>query len=324
MRLPVVAFFYHTVSDSPLPHVAPLYPVKSTAQFEQDLAYLKRNFNIVGHDDLVAAFEHGKSLPPRAATVSFDDGLAGCFSMVRPLLLKHGVPCTFFLIRDVVGNRALMSRNKAALCLSRLQEPQVDADAAVAAVGRACGRRLSTQGALRRWVWSLGYDDDDAIDRVCEALAVDVDAFLQASRPYMTTDEILKLHAEGFTIGAHSVSHPQLARLPWERARAQIVDSAKSVRSLTGKARVPFAFPFNGIDLPRRRLADLRSEAGSIDLMYDTNNLMNDADFIVNRICSDTPARAAVRQSNLPAVLFRARALEPVRAAKRWLAGRPH
>ena len=115
MARPVAAFFYHTVSDDSLPHVTPLYRCKSVREFEQDLVYLKQNFTLVGHEELVAARERGRALPARAATISFDDGFAGCFSAVRPLLLKHRIPCTFFLIRDVVGNASLMYRNKVAL-----------------------------------------------------------------------------------------------------------------------------------------------------------------------------------------------------------------
>ncbi len=320
----VVAFFYHTVSDCPLPHITPLYSCKSAADFECDLVYLKERFTLVGHDELAAARQGRKRLPPRAAALSFDDGFAGCFSIVRPLLLKHGIPCTFFIVRDMVDNHALMHRNKVALCLSRLDLPAADERADLAAVAESCGRRFTARSELRKWASQLDFGERDRIDRLCEALNVDIDAFLRQSRPYMTTDQIRKLHADGFTIGAHSLNHPQLARLPWELARAQIVDSCEFVRTLTGRPRVPFAFPFNGIDLPRRRLAELHAEAGVVDLMYDTNYFMKDADFIVNRVWCDTPKDESPPESNLPGILRRARALEPLRALKRRFSGRPH
>jgi peptidoglycan/xylan/chitin deacetylase (PgdA/CDA1 family) len=323
MAQPLVAFFYHTVSDSSLPHVTPLYPCKSPDQLERDLVYLKGNFTLVGHEELVAACDGRKPLPPRAASISFDDGFAGCFSLVRPLLLKHRIPCTFFLIRDVVGNHSLMYRNTVALCLSQL-ETWPSENEVLDAVARKVGRRFATRRALRGWIRRLGFDDDRLIGLVCEALNVDVDAYLRERHPYVTTEEVLRLHADGFTIGAHSVSHPQLGAMPWDCAQAQIVDSCDYIRNLTGKPRVPFAFPFNGIGLSRGRLGDLRREAGSIDLMYDTNYLMNDADFIVNRIPCDAPPRSAGSPSNLPTALKRARALEPARAVKRWFAGYPH
>jgi peptidoglycan/xylan/chitin deacetylase (PgdA/CDA1 family) len=318
----VLAVFYHAVSEQPLPHVAPLYACKSPAQFEQDLIYLKQRYALVGHDDIVAARRGGKPLPARAASVTFDDGFAECYSVARPLLLKHGVPCTFFVIRDMVDNRALMYRNQVALCLSRLDRSGADAAADLDAVAAHCGRRFATKPALRRWVEGLGFGERATIDRLCGALAIDVDAYLRRSRPYMSAEEIRRLHAEGFAIGAHSLDHPPLGQLPWREAREQIVASWAHVRALTGRERVPFAFPFNGLDVPRHRLAGLREEAG-IDLLYDTNNLMADRDFIVNRVWCDTPVGAARGASNLPRLVRRARVFEPLRAVKRWLTLRP-
>ncbi|PYV38833.1 MAG: hypothetical protein DMG09_10850 [Acidobacteria bacterium] len=130
------------------------------------------------------------------------------------------------------------------------------------------------------------------------------------------------MHAEGFTIGAHTSDHPELGRLAdWDEVRRQVRESCDLVREITGRARVPFAFPFNGLDLPRGALAALRDELGSIDLMYDTNNLMKDRFFIVNRIWCDTPEGASGERSNLPALLRRAHAFEPLRAVRRRMRG---
>ena len=44
-----IGFFYHAVSDDPLPHVKHLYSHKSIAEFEQDIRYLKQHFTLVGY-----------------------------------------------------------------------------------------------------------------------------------------------------------------------------------------------------------------------------------------------------------------------------------
>jgi peptidoglycan/xylan/chitin deacetylase (PgdA/CDA1 family) len=120
----------------------------------------------------------------------------------------------------------------------------------------------------------------------------------------MTRAQIAQLHADGFTIGAHTSDHPDLGKLgDWNEVRRQVRESCDLVHEITGRTRVPFAFPFNGLDLPRNALAALRDELGCIDLMYDTNNLMKDRSFIVNRIGCDTPAGATGERSNLPVLL---------------------
>jgi peptidoglycan/xylan/chitin deacetylase (PgdA/CDA1 family) len=302
-------------------HVAPLYACKDTKAFERDLLTLLRDFRPVPHDAIVAAAEGGAPLPPRAVALSFDDGFEECYSVARPLLLRHGLPCTFFVIGSTLDNRALMHRNQVALCLSSLSRPG-GGEAALAAVSRRCGRTFRQRAHLERWARSLRYRDRQDIHRLCEALEIDVAAYLRVNRPYLSEAQVRQLHADGFTIGAHTMDHPEMEHITPGERREQIARSCEHVRRLTGRERVPFAIPFNGLTLPRAELAQLRTDLG-IDLIYDTNNLMPDREFIVNRIWCDTPRGASERRSNLPALLRRARFLEPLRGARRRLAGLP-
>ena len=89
-------------------------------------------------------------------------------------------------------------------------------------------------------------------------------------------------------------------------------------RERTGASRVPFAFPFTGAMLSRRRLAALHASVGVIDLMYDTDHLRRDRDFIFHRIPADAPGDTP-GVSNVPELLRRAEGLEPLRAARRLL-----
>ncbi|MBD0320412.1 MAG: polysaccharide deacetylase family protein, partial [Gemmatimonadetes bacterium] len=108
----VVGLCYHVVSERRLPHVANLYPYKSPEQFEADLVYLKRNFRVVSYADVVEG-----RVEPNSVHISFDDGYSECFDVVRPLLLKHGLPCTFFISPPYLDNRRMYSFNKASLAL---------------------------------------------------------------------------------------------------------------------------------------------------------------------------------------------------------------
>jgi len=321
----VTAVFYHSFTAAPAPHITPLYRCKSPAAFERDLVYLKSRLHCVAHDDIVAHREGQRMLPANAASVSFDDGFAECFTVARPLLLAHGVRATFFVCKSFIDNRALMHRNKVALCLSRIaQATGVEQSHLLGVLRVRFDLPADSPAAVRRWLLGLKFADRPVIDAACACLGIDVEAFLRERRPYMTREQIAQLHADGFTIGAHTSDHPELGKIgDWNEVRRQVRESCDVVREITGRRRVPFAFPFNGLDLSRNALAALRDEFGDIDLMYDTNNLMKDRSFIVNRIWCDTPAGATAERSNLSALLWRGRALEPLRALRRALRGLP-
>jgi peptidoglycan/xylan/chitin deacetylase (PgdA/CDA1 family) len=313
------AFFYHLVSDRELPHVRHLYAFKTPAQFEEDLRLLSREFRLVPHADIVRHVRDGKPLPERAAAISFDDGFAECFELVRPLLLRHGVPCTFFVVRDLLDNRLLMHKHAVSLCLEALATAPEEAVHALAQQLGAPAER----GAVARRLASLGLRERASIDAACGALGVDTEAALAAA-PYLSREQVRQLARDGFTIGGHSCRHAELDRLPGETdLEREIAESCAFVRELTGQAEVPFAITFNGLRLPRAGLAAALARHPFVSLIYDTNDLMPDHPRVLNRIWADTPAGTADGRSNLPLLLKRAKALEPVRRWKRRWQGLP-
>jgi peptidoglycan/xylan/chitin deacetylase (PgdA/CDA1 family) len=310
-----VAPFYHLVSDERVPYVEHLYTFKTPAVFHQDLVYLKHHYRLVTHDEVVAARERSAALPPRSAMVSFDDGLRECFTVVRPKLLEQSIPCTFFVAPAFIDNGCLMHVHKKSLCIDRVK-------------GMAHGEAASKLAPLvptavkspelERWIRTRNYQQRQLIDRCCELLGVDAHEALEKYRPYMTAAEVRQLADDGFTIGGHTMNHPELWLMPdWADVEREIIASCNWVREVTGQQRVPFAIPFNGKRLSRSRLADIRRKCDAIDLIYDTNNLARDAWFVVNRIHCDSTEGGYREGTNLDHLIRRAHALEPLRALKR-------
>ncbi len=320
----VLIVCYHAVSARPLPHITNLYDIKSPQQFEQDLLFFKEHCVVASHDELVAHQQGRRRLPSGSVCITFDDGFSECHDTVRPLLLKHGMPCTFFVCTSMIDNRTMMYRNVISLCIDRLRGLSDEELGTVAArLGGRYGVRLDNREQLRKWMLSLTYPERDKLQASCELLELDVDDFLRRHRPYMTRQEILNLSQDGFTIGAHSCNHPELWLLDWAEAAREIVASCDVVRQLTHQPSVPFAFPFNGARLSREKLAQLRREHPFVGLFYDTNDLRLERDFVVNRIAGDTPAGCETDKSNFPLLMREAYALEPLRYIKRLVRGLP-
>ena len=134
------------------------------------------------------------------------------------------------------------------------------------------------------WLLTVGPDYPALLDRLCERLRVDVDQYVSERRPYLSTDEILRLSSDGFTIGAHGRTHRRLQNLPIQEAEYEIVESCRIIHELTGQASVPFAFPYYGGGIDRRWLADIRQQHSFIGLFFDTQGIQRDAPFVVQRL----------------------------------------
>lgn len=323
IRRDVIGVFYHSVSDERLPHIQHLYPPEPVARFEAALKYIKRHYNAVTVAQLHAHRVHAAPLPPRALHLSFDDGFAECFTVARPLLLKHGLPCTFFITSDWVENKAMFYRNKASLSIERLHELPADAAKMIfTSINNAMNSRVTDHASFESWIHGLDAKDEPVIDMVVKMLGLDLKGYLQTRQPYMTREQILQLHQDGFTIGAHTRTHTKISQLSPQAAEEEVVGSARFVQELTGQASVPFSFPYSATGTDRGWLASLRARHPFLGLFYDTRDLREDEPFIVNRIWAEKSAyRTAGVHTNLPALLHAAYRAEAYDTMQRWRGG---
>src|SRR5690606_28299288 len=75
----------------------------------------------------------------------------------------------------------------------------------------------------------------------------------------MDLAQIREAQSAGITFGSHSQTHPRLADLSPETARAEVFDSKKALEDMLGLAMPVFCYPF-GNSSPAVR--DLAQEAG--------------------------------------------------------------
>jgi peptidoglycan/xylan/chitin deacetylase (PgdA/CDA1 family) len=322
----LTAFFYHAVSVRQTPHISNLYTVKSLATFEKDLAFLKNNFSLLSYTEFLSGLQNGGDFPKNSALISFDDGFQECFTNVRPLLRKYEVPAIFFVCPGFIGNKGLMYRNVVSLCLQRLSDcTETERDRLLVVAEKLLSCRLKNIAALKRRITRLGFKDQERILELSRALSIDVEDFLRNQRPYLDEQQLEELHLEGFTIGAHSMEHPNFEELgDLELVERQIVDSCRWVKDLLSIDPVPFAIPFNGLRLPRAFLNQVREKYPFVGPIFDTNDLMYDHPSVFNRISADSPRGETQQRSSLEFAYKRAHLLEPLRLARRALQGLPH
>jgi peptidoglycan/xylan/chitin deacetylase (PgdA/CDA1 family) len=227
---------YHRVVSDP----DPLAPEQVCAQeFDWQLAALARWFKVLPLTEAVVRLRDG-TLPRRSACVTFDDGYADNVTVALPILRRRGVPATFFLATSFVDGGRMWN------------------DSVIETVRAARGNTLDA-AALGLTTLNIATDQmrREAIARALAALKYlpqeerqnRVDEFAeQASRPLpsnlmMTTEQVRSLDAGGMEVGAHTVTHPILARLESARAENEIRDSKRGLEAMTGKRVGLFAYP---------------------------------------------------------------------------------
>jgi peptidoglycan/xylan/chitin deacetylase (PgdA/CDA1 family) len=90
---------------------------------------VEKGYTFISADELIDILYHGKSPPPGAVWLSFDDGYKEWLRNVAPVVLQHRVPVTMFIPTGIVQNDGLFH------WLRRGESAGADRGAATAACG---------------------------------------------------------------------------------------------------------------------------------------------------------------------------------------------
>ena len=304
IRRDVTSFVYHMVSPDSVDYVRHIYPSKTPEEFEQDLLFIREHFNPVTYGQLLDHTEGRGELPKNACLLTMDDGYRECFTEAAPLLRKHEVPCIFFVTTGFLDNRLMFYRNKYSLCVDAIERlSPTEGQDLIKGIETSLGHPSQSLEEVLAWLRSLKRADEGNLDQVCSLLGIDIEATLRTRSPYLTTGQVKSLLSDGFSIGAHSVRHSKFLDLEQEAIKREILSSCRVISELSGKNKVPFAFPFSGFGVDRNLLADLRRNNPEVGIFFDTQGLQPGEPFIVNRIWADPPAEQPGSGSNLGELL---------------------
>ena len=84
-------------------------------------------------------------------------------------------------------------------------------------------------------------------------------------RAMLSWGEIRAMHRAGITFGAHTLTHPDLTRLPLHRAQEEIWESKARIEDALGAPVTTFAYPFGAADREIRRAVAERFECACSD-----------------------------------------------------------
>jgi peptidoglycan/xylan/chitin deacetylase (PgdA/CDA1 family) len=117
-RLSVLA--YHAIDDLGEDPVLARYSVPP-ARFAEHLDHLQeRDWNFVSLDQVLAAFEDGTPLPPRAVLVTFDDAYTDLLEAACPVLSERGIPGVAFAVAGQLGGTNVWDSENGATSLDLL------------------------------------------------------------------------------------------------------------------------------------------------------------------------------------------------------------
>ena len=212
--------------------------------FSQQLAFLADNYEVISLEDAVTRLTTG-SLSGNCCVLTFDDGYRDNHHFAAPLLQKYNLPATIFVTVDAVETGQF---GWSAFDHALLTTPERVVELAHWGLGDFT---LESQVAREQVVVRLHQllkklPDIKKKEIVTQVITRYGDGTV-LGRIMMTWSEVKELAYGGLiTIGAHTMTHPILSRVPPEQAWYEIVKSKHVIEENVGKSVDYFAYPNGG------------------------------------------------------------------------------
>lgn len=223
-----------------LPEPDPLFPDEMHARrFAEVCVWLKSWFNVLPLDEAVARLKIG-TLPVRAACITFDDGYADNHHVALPILQCHGLSATFFIATSFLdGGR--MWNDTIIETIRGSTTPLLDFSSlgfGQNSVSTFDEKKATIAALIDQIKYRSVADRISITEQIAHLAQVQLPQDLM-----MTAHEVKAMRQAGMQIGAHTVSHPILARLTDAQARQEIADSKIFLEQLLGERVGLFAYP---------------------------------------------------------------------------------
>lgn len=203
----------------------------SPGAFENQLEYMRSHFTILPLHDALEQLKDG-TLPERALVITFDDGYRNFYLHAYPELKSHNLPATMYLATDFVCRSIPLWVDRLEYAVGKSEGTRAE-KIALDATTRAKFKTLTPQireHDLRNveqisWIKFEDFNDDRAVYEP------------------LTREEIIEMQEHGITFGAHTKTHPILAKQTVDEQRAEIEESRHDLEALGVRVSPVFAYP---------------------------------------------------------------------------------
>ncbi len=236
--------YYHIVSNSP-----PNYYFKdktiSIEDFRKQLKYFKKRYSFISLDEAVNKIKNGDSLKGQIALTT-DDGFVENYTIIAPILLEEKIPATFFLINNCIDNQDLMWRNKLVYIFNKLGHKKSGELILTFAKKHNLPIPTNTENIIGWSERTFVMNEKEKLSSMLweESNMEPLLQFLDEQKPYMTTKQIKELISGGFSIGAHTNTHPICSKLNYDTLEKEIIGSINGISKKIGVSPTHFSYPF--------------------------------------------------------------------------------
>ena len=219
----------------------------TSAQFDAQVATLKKHFRLVGVDELCALAD-GKRPPGDVCAITFDDGYRDNHDHALPILRKHGVRATFFVATTYISERRVFWWDQIAYLIKKSQKARITIEypKAITVELGPLPRRAEIAAFVRPVKDEVALDLPRYLDALARAAGVEWNEAIarrHGDELLMTWDQVRALKQAGMDVQSHTRTHRVLHTLPAEELKSELEGSRLDLERELGAPCRAIAYP---------------------------------------------------------------------------------
>jgi peptidoglycan/xylan/chitin deacetylase (PgdA/CDA1 family) len=233
----------------------------SPSCFETQVAFFRKNYQTLSLSELAECIVRKEFPRKKALVITFDDGYADNYVHAYPIMREHSVPATMFLTTGHIGTGKLLWTDKVRYTVLHSRSRRLDLEELGSYSLGSDYRRLRVGKTINDKLKLLPNGRRNAIIEKLVAISrVEIPDEL-SDQLLLSWEKVAEMSRNGIDVGAHSVTHPILTKMPLEQARTEILQSKKEIERRLGKAVRFFAYPNGDFNT---QIANLVRESGFV------------------------------------------------------------
>jgi peptidoglycan/xylan/chitin deacetylase (PgdA/CDA1 family) len=212
------------------------------SDFEEQVRWLKKNYQIVSLDDAIAFIEGRASFRKTGILLTFDDGYKDNYDYAFPILHRQKVQGTFFICTSYIGSTRLPWWDRIAYMLKSSKNSKLVLSYPAPLRFDLGGNTLQVLNHLLSIYKSEhNLDKDRFLREIAQATGTWNDRLEE--RIFIDWPELKEMSENGMAIGSHTHSHPLLSHLSRERQLEEVTVSKRILEQELGIDIQSLAYP---------------------------------------------------------------------------------
>ena len=214
----------------------------------RQFAYIRRNYHPVSLGEVVHSWQTGEPLPPRALAITVDDGYAD-FQRAWSVLKAFQLPATLFVVSGFVNRDIWLWPDVVQFCitnspLNRICLDMPDSGRFERSLATEADRQTADADLDTVLLAMPDLPRRDLIAGLPQAAGISLPTKIPDEYLPLSWDDLSKMASQGLEVGAHTETHPVLARISSPAVLEKEVAGSK--REIEDRLRLPvqhFCYP---------------------------------------------------------------------------------